>query len=96
MSMEKRYHVKILRNFLLSIRINFSLDTLAPASPAYDYFRSCLMRTYQNANQQTVRFNFHQLPSDFPQLFFPTSISQLFLYERSKELVSLVPLMYSM
>ena len=61
-----------------SPRINFTVEDLAPASPAYEYFRSCMEKDYPSEGGK-LQFAVQQLSTDFPQYFH---------YERVKELVS--------
>ena len=67
--------------YILNIihRINFTLDDLAPASPAHSYFCSCIHQNYKNPETGTViRINGTKQPIRFPQYFN---------YDRIKELV---------
>ena len=61
-----------------SLRINFTVKDLAPASPEYEYFRSCMEKDYPFEDGK-LQFSAQQLSTDFPQYFH---------YERVKELVS--------
>ena len=60
-------------------RINFTLEHLAPASPAYDFFRQCLNMTY-TAESTKIRFELQPISM--------SSILRYSDYERMKELVS--------
>ena len=64
--------------FHAHFRINFTLEDLAPACPAYSYFRKCLSKEYTNGTA-ALKFSVKQLPTDFIPCFD---------YDRIKEMVS--------
>ena len=64
--------------YTLFPRINFTLDDLATASPAYKHFRRSMDKEYLSKSGK-LQFSVEQSSTDFPQYFH---------YERVKELVS--------
>lgn len=60
-------------------RINFTLEDLAPASPAYEFFRQCLDMTY-TTDSARVKFEIQQVPLSY--------IAKFSDYERNQEMVS--------
>ena len=80
-AMEKRYGPETISLiiYIFFLRINFTLDDLAPTSPAYDYYQMHLRQCCHSSPYGTVRVVSQQIP---------TSFSQSFQYERVKELVS--------
>jgi hypothetical protein len=69
----------IIKKFNGFCRINFTLEHLAPASPAYDFFRQYLDMTY-TAESTKIRFELQQLSMCDIQRFSD--------YERIQEFVS--------
>ncbi|KAL5473241.1 hypothetical protein EMCRGX_G027698 [Ephydatia muelleri] len=65
----------------LEKRINFTLENMAPASPAYQYFRHCLSREYTDSLGRQLIFSARQLGADFPQSFEYERVEQLELWE---------------
>ena len=61
-------------------RINFTLEALAPAVPAYNYFRSCLKKEYHTESGCLVQVEATQLDL--------SAIPQYMNYERVNEIVS--------
>jgi predicted nicotinamide N-methyase len=59
-------------------RINFTLEELAPSSPAHQYFMNCLEATYLTDDSKCVSFESSQL--------LLSSLPQSFDYERVNEL----------
>ena len=64
-------------------RVNFTLEELAPAVPAYSYFRKCLDKSYK-FNGKCFSFEATQLETD--------DISLCSSYYRVKEMVKLLRL----
>ena len=66
---------------LLQLRINFTLEEMAPAIPAYKYFRECLTKQYYTDYGDSIHFEAE--PLDL------SKIPQCFDYNRVKEMVSM-------
>ena len=62
---------------MCAYRINFTLEDMAPASPAYQYFRHCLSREYTDNLGRKLIFLPRQLSADFPQSFDYERVEQL-------------------
>lgn len=70
----------------LEKRVNFTLEDLAPASPAYQYFVHCLSQNYTDGYGRRMKFIAKRLPTDFPHCFDYERVEQLELWELSAQL----------